>query len=354
MTNYFSVFERCNETELYQRCRKAGLVVQPGTPKKELIAYLLGDEEPAPRVHEMDSNRMGLIGFLLDYWSVVRAQISCPAKALETEVDADFHPLPDWETRVSNTRKPIACFSCVDTQVLSCLVQNETNRNLIQLKKKPVPEKPMTMSTVTAVAPKPETAPRDLEGLKNLKRYNLRRLMEQLNAFTDEKSLSSFLVAPLEEQAQAAFVVLQNYDRGKAENQFVPPTAPPAAETPKPARQRQPSASTAAAPPAAAPAAPAAQPPAVDLTALVNAINGLGQQINQFEGRLAEVARAVATLQKGQDTTAVLLKAQGELNKVSLGYLSLFGEQVLGAGREEILKDAIRDGQSLVQALGKG
>jgi hypothetical protein len=59
------------------------------------------------------------MGFLLDHWTVVRSTLECPAK----------------------TGDPLACFNCVDAQVISCLVQNPDDEHLIHLKRKDTPWK---------------------------------------------------------------------------------------------------------------------------------------------------------------------------------------------------------------------
>lgn len=107
-------FRDCNHTELYQLCRRQGFIVAPSTPPDRLIAYLMGEEEPPQETHVVDSWRHGIMGFLLDHWQTVRAQLSCPAK------DGD----------------PRACFNCIDTQVIACLASNPENEDLIQLKRK--------------------------------------------------------------------------------------------------------------------------------------------------------------------------------------------------------------------------
>lgn len=111
----FDLFDRCNQTELLQILKRLGLSVPPATPKELLIQVLLGEVEPDPNwLNVMDSWRHGLMGFLLDHWEVVRSQLECPAK----------------------TGDPRACFQCVDARVIACLVDNQHEEQLIQLKRK--------------------------------------------------------------------------------------------------------------------------------------------------------------------------------------------------------------------------
>lgn len=104
------LFVQFNDTELYQMARKAGLTVLPSTTKDLLIEYLLGEVEPPPVVHEIDQWRHGIMGFLLEHWRAMETQLTCPAR----------------------TKDPRACFNCLDTQVVTCLVQNEKDIHLIR------------------------------------------------------------------------------------------------------------------------------------------------------------------------------------------------------------------------------
>lgn len=112
---YSQAFEACNDTELYQICRRAGIPVVPSTPREKMVAYLLGLEEPEPIQNPFDQWRLGIMQFLIDHWRVVEAQLACPAKS----------------------KDPRSCFQCVDTQVMTCIVQqNEHDQKMIQLRRK--------------------------------------------------------------------------------------------------------------------------------------------------------------------------------------------------------------------------
>lgn len=113
---YYTLFSRCNHTELYQLARASGYVVLPSLTREELINIIIY-ETPVPVIgdHEFDEWRRAIMRFIIDHRSVLETQISCPAKSF----------LED------------ACFGCVDTQVISCLTSNGTeNTRLIQLRKK--------------------------------------------------------------------------------------------------------------------------------------------------------------------------------------------------------------------------
>jgi hypothetical protein len=109
------LFEHVNHTELFQICQKLGISVSAATPRETLIGYLSGDIElPENARNVIDEWRHGLMGFLLDHWQVVRSQLECPAKSGD----------------------PLACFQCVDPQVITCIVDNPQNEKLIELKRK--------------------------------------------------------------------------------------------------------------------------------------------------------------------------------------------------------------------------
>lgn len=117
----YELLDRCNESELYQNCRRRGFVLLPNTPKDQLISYLLAEEEPPVDDHTIDTWRHKIMSFLIEHWAVVFSQLICPAK----------------------TKDPLACFQCVDPQVIFCVVDNKTNEPLIaaqRLVRRPVPQ----------------------------------------------------------------------------------------------------------------------------------------------------------------------------------------------------------------------
>jgi hypothetical protein len=105
----------CNHTELYQMCIRADLLVSPSSSRELMIQILEGERGESPelteRNHSVHSWRFGIMGFLLDYWKQLETQITCPARS----------------------KDPRSCFGCIDTQVISCVVQNEENEKLIEL-----------------------------------------------------------------------------------------------------------------------------------------------------------------------------------------------------------------------------
>lgn len=111
-----NLFSALNHTELYQLCRKAQLQVLPSATREEMVSYLLGEEEPATDTgHAIDSWRIALAQFVIDYWKKLETQVSCPAKSLD----------------------PHACFGCTDVRVVACVVENEPSEKYIQIRRPP-------------------------------------------------------------------------------------------------------------------------------------------------------------------------------------------------------------------------
>ena len=107
---------RVNDTELYQICRKAGLDVLPRDSREHLIALLEGYEEQSmpENYHPIDTLRDALMAFVIDHWSKIQSQVTCPAKTCD----------------------PRACYGCVDQQVVACFVKNQPLQTHILIRRK--------------------------------------------------------------------------------------------------------------------------------------------------------------------------------------------------------------------------
>lgn len=220
--------EELNHTELYQTCREAGIRVSPDSTEAQMISYLVGDEDPPPlneTTHPIDGWRHGIIGFLSEYWSNLEPQIKCPAKNLRHPTDPDPRP----------------CFGCLDSQAISCIstVDGEVEQ-LIQLHKPaPTPEPDTTRTdrmTVTSL----QTAPRDIEGLKQLKEGVLFRLGIQLGMFADSDAEKAFLSLPWDQRVHNVLeaIKLRDANSGEPPMQQQPPSGaqpPPPPQMPAPA-----------------------------------------------------------------------------------------------------------------------
>ncbi len=99
-----------------------------------------------------------------------------------------------------------------------------------------------------------ENAPRDLQGLVQLRRTIIFRLAHTLNMFADETQEAAFNQAPIDQMCQALLAALQNYDTASG-------GAPASADPAPPAAPAIPAAPVATAP-AAIPGAQIALPPA--------------------------------------------------------------------------------------------
>jgi len=91
-----------NHTELYQMCRRAGLVIPPNLPREDMMALLVNDGPDPIMDVPMDNWRRAIARFVLDHWNTLQNQITCPLKS----------------------KDPNSCFGCLDTQVMLCIVQN--------------------------------------------------------------------------------------------------------------------------------------------------------------------------------------------------------------------------------------
>lgn len=107
-------FSRCNHTELYQLCRRAGLKVSPSMSVEELALVMSGELDDGIRTNEIDSWRHGLTGFVFDHWQVLQPQLTCPIRS----------------------KDPNSCWTCTDIQVIACLSANQQYEHLIKLHRK--------------------------------------------------------------------------------------------------------------------------------------------------------------------------------------------------------------------------
>lgn len=234
-------YEACNRTELYQLCARVGLVVSPAAPREKLVSYLLGVEEPPSLEHPVHVWRNGLIGLIQDYWTGIEAQLRCPAKELGPPARDGEPEKPD----PSDYKSPIACYRCVETRVISCLVENEPHEGLIQLHRKMTipPRKDNDMGTTGMLTL--ETAPRTIEGMNvgdGVGRGMLKRLWDALvndgAAPGDEKSMVAFVDANTDLRREMVVRHLAAWDQMKgrpaSQGSIVPASASPGSPAPTP------------------------------------------------------------------------------------------------------------------------
>lgn len=109
----FKIYRDCNRTELYQLCRGRGLVVPPDAGNAEMMyMHMFGTDEfdKATLVNQFDEWRHALAGFVIDHWSRLQNQVTCPLRSQD----------------------PMSCFGCLDTQVVACIVSNPSNEHIIE------------------------------------------------------------------------------------------------------------------------------------------------------------------------------------------------------------------------------
>lgn len=182
-----------------------------------------------------------------------------------------------------------------------------------------------------------ETAPRDPAELKKAGRFMLRQLAEKLGIFTDEESKGKFMAGTNDDQAEACVLKLKALDAngGKAS---APAASTPAASVPK----RTPSNGKRTQ--AAAAEAPAAAPGDNAITQLLGVISELKEQI----GGLSEQVEGLAS-QLDDAQTAV--KGTNRLLVISMALNLTLAEQVLGAGRNEVIKAVMDDQDDVLKLL---
>lgn len=336
-----ALFEACNDTELYQLARRAGLTVLPNLPREQLVKCLLGEESPPPVRHEIDEWRMALMGFVLDYWRVIESQLTCPAKSGD----------------------PRACFGCVDAQVVSCVTRSGAHLPLIQVHKKPIPQATTQENPMTAQALSIENAPRSVEELGKHGVYQLRLLADKLGAFKDAAAREAWHTMSKEDKLSEIARLLHVHDQqnggppAAAAAPVLTPVAPPAVPTttvaavsqaalanaqqaaaPTPGKRQPKQANGAAATAAPAPAAAAAPAPAPQVIAGIDEetrkllhtfINTQNAEINALKARVTALEQQTAQ--------------QKQLLDVSFTLLLTLAENTLGANRSEILQTVIDD-----------
>ncbi len=121
-----SYYQQVNRTELYQVCRAKGLTVPSEASREELIAYITGREEPPEVENVFDSWRNGWMNFILDYWTQLRTQLTCPAQDLKkwTYKDRTAGLTAQIKRKKGLPVIDIACRTCTDTQVVACILMN--------------------------------------------------------------------------------------------------------------------------------------------------------------------------------------------------------------------------------------
>lgn len=233
-----------------------------------------------------------------------------------------------------------------------------------------------TMASITI-----QTAPRNVDDLAQIGRFQLRRLADQLGLCADEPSKQAFMGMSSPTQAQAVLAKLLEHDKGGANGTPANGAVHAPAQAQAPAAPQTPPAQ--AAPETAAPAAaPRRQPKTVsdpgtggDAAAqVVESLQGVASQLGALIQKFDQVAKssdaAGASSEQVKGQVNALIAELGKLNpylqnlsEAMKGVVQMqcvvttlnlmLAEQVLGAPRDEVLQAAIADApgvQKLLQA----
>ena len=221
----------------------------------------------------------------------------------------------------------------------------------------------------------PDNAPRDEVALSTEGVFIHRRLAEALydrgfKIWNTEKEKTGFFTAPAHERARALVQKLKEMDAASG----VKPAAM-AAPAPEPA-QRAPQTAAAAAAPVEEPvakraprtsngaanaAAPSASNGAQDLLLAVKAIadqvKDLSNKVNAVDDGQTKMGNALvkqlADLQKENTELRTYLSSVAQIQRIQLGLLCLFGQQVLNAPISEFIGASIADADTALSILGK-
>lgn len=191
-----------------------------------------------------------------------------------------------------------------------------------------------------------DTAPRDLAGLKNQGRFNLRILAQQLGAMETEAAKTAFMQASNDEQAATVLRLLQEKDgtAGKAKGTGG-------------ASPRQPSTKGAGKAGTAAPGKAVGEPAqgnggggagtvGAGAEKLLGAIQALSTKIDGFSGAIENVQAQLSQLQGMSAGTNRMIA-------LSIGLAGKLAEQTLGASLEQILDIVLEDMPSVEAAMQK-
>lgn len=179
-------------------------------------------------------------------------------------------------------------------------------------------------------------APRDLDKLKALGRFNLRRLAEELGVFSTEAAKGAFMNGTNEQMGQAVYEALMKLDgeSGKA--------APAAAGKRTPVTNGKTSKPKETETTTAAPAASSA--PAAGVQELLAAISGLKESVDSLSERLEN-------LEAGQENANALVSGTNRLLVTGLVLNLMLAEEVLKGGRKDIIEAAVADSEGLIESL---
>ena len=214
----------------------------------------------------------------------------------------------------------------------------------------------------------PQNAPRSAEDLLNAGVFNHRRLAESLfelghKIWSTDKEKTAFLTASPADRAQALAAKLKEFDAangGAPSPAATAATAPPQAqaEPPKTAAapeetssKRQPKTAGSPAPTAASAAPGSAQELLTVVKDLGEKLGAVAKGVDKVSSGVGSTDSRVERLEAELAETKALVGTLLNLSKVQIGLLTLFGQQVLGAGMEDFLPAALGDADKALDIL---
>ena len=233
--------------------------------------------------------------------------------------------------------------------------------------------------TTAATIMTPDNAPRDEAALAAEGVFIHRRLAESLHdrgfkIWNSEKEKTAFVTAPGPERARAIVQKLKEMDAASGgnpaalaapipeEQQRAPQTAPAAQEEPPAKRAPRTNGSAGNAAPAPSQGASGgAQDLLLVIKSLTENLKVISDKVDAIDDGQTKMGNAlvkqVADLQRENAELKTYLGAMSQVQKVQLGLLCLFGQQVLNAPISEFIGASVDDANTalgLLENLGKG
>ena len=258
--------------------------VRPNMHRHELIDYILGRKRNIPTYpHKVDYLRAGIAQWAIDHRAQLK-QVDCPLKTFEVT----------------------SCYGCTNAQTYYCFHSNKAHQNGILVRRKIVPEQPIEETDMLQVTV--ETFPRTLEEINKKTPFLIRKCMIDCGLLPTAEERTAFGALSVQDQARQLYEALRQWDKNHNKQPQPALTAEeePAAVVPPPA-QPLPSGPVAAPPPPPPPPrqpAPSIHPPA-EPAAPPTPVAPM---------RTSPVAPPAAP-SKGQDATAALVEALGEVTR---------------------------------------
>lgn len=184
-----------------------------------------------------------------------------------------------------------------------------------------------------------QNAPRDVDSLAKVGRFNLRSLADQIvkagiPIYADDKSKGEFSAGSNAEQAQVLAAALQQLDGGGA----------PAPTNGKPIRT--PSSKGRKSKSSAAAAAPAPAAPSGGAEALLAAVNKQAENISELKEAVEAISEQVTELE-------LLVKGGNRLVAIATACSLTLAEEVCQAPKEDVLRSAVEDTSTLETLMGE-